>query len=66
VYAYFVLLQVGFALLMYYYINPCALTARFHPYLLFKEAVIFCGTFRELTLPLIVIVNTTLPRYLVC
>src|SRR3990167_8157188 len=47
---YFVLLLVGFAPNTYYYALSGALTTRFHPYLMIAhKAVIFCGTFHELT-----------------
>ncbi len=51
---YLVLLRVGFALPLSLPIARCALTAPFHPYLLFpmeNRRYIFCGTFRRLAPP---------------
>lgn len=49
-YAYVILLRIGFAPACCCHHASCALTARFHPYL-FSKAVIFCGTFHRLTPP---------------
>ena len=50
---YLVLLQAGFALPLLLPAVRCALTAPFHPYLLYKtdRRYVFCGTFRRFTPP---------------